>query len=75
MLKTSLIAAAIFAAASLPAQARDTRSHSCGASGYDCPRDSYGDSGVNRYCPPGQIPHSFPNGDGIRCETPDGYSR
>jgi hypothetical protein len=40
--------------------------------------DSYGSrhgspyDGVNRYCPPGQIPHSFPNGNGIRCETQDG---
>ena len=81
MLKSSLIAAALFAAVGLggaasPAQAQDMRAQrDCDATGYNCPRDSSRDSGVNRYCPPGLIPHSFPNGDGVRCQTQDGYWR
>ena len=81
MLKTSLFAAAMLAGSGLvvttgAASANEMRAQSyCGGSGHDCPRGTNGDSGVNRYCPPGQVPHSFPNGNGIRCETLDGQWR
>ena len=32
----------------------------------------YNDGGLGRYCPPGYYPHSWPNGNGIRCEAQDG---
>ena len=83
MSKISLIAAALFAVAgagatlAAPAFAEDMRAQaSCGVSGYDCNRHqeyrAYNDGGLGRYCPPGQYPHSFPGGSGIRCETVDG---
>ena len=38
-------------------------------SGWDSP-EAFG--GVNRFCGPGQIPESFPSGNGVRCELPGG---
>ena len=33
----------------------------------------YNDGGLGRYCPTGLYPHSFPGGEGIRCQNADGY--
>ena len=84
MSKTLLIAAALFAVSGFgatfaaPALAWGGGAQdSCAYNGYGCNRDhSYqfsSDGGLGRYCPPGQYPHSFPGGSGIRCETVDGY--
>ena len=83
MLKTTLAAAALFGAvagglilASGAAQAQNmVERASCRSNDQDCYRDYRGEEntgGFNRYCPPGQIPHVWGNGNGIRCETLDG---
>ncbi len=84
MSKILLFAAALFAvsgvgvtpAASALAQGARAQT-SCGPDGYGCNRGydnhAYNDGGLGRYCPPGQYPHSFPVGSGIRCEAVDGY--
>jgi hypothetical protein len=67
MLRTLTIAAVLLAA--VPAAADPWRGEGYGFGRRD-PNDVYG--GYNRYCPPGQIPQSFPNGNGVRCVLPDG---
>ena len=75
MLKTSLIAASLllmatggaFAQQDMRAQYPDN--HYGRYSGWGSP-EAFG--GVNRFCGPGQIPQSFPNGNGVRCELPNG---
>jgi hypothetical protein len=73
MLKVTLLAAALAAAGATAASAQDWRAQSNGW-GYG-PRGGYdndiGSSALGRNCPPGYYPHSFPNGNGIRCEPPD----
>ena len=75
MLKTSLLAAAFTLAAASFASAQDW-----GAQGYAAQAPGYGHapygydnstSALGRSCPPGYYPHSFPNGNGVRCESPD----
>ena len=78
MSKITLIAAVMaatlsgIAVSTVAASADETRAQSQWDSYGSRHSDSDAFSGVNRYCPPGQIPHSFPNGNGIRCETQDG---
>jgi hypothetical protein len=75
MLKTSLIAASLllmaaggaFAQQDMRAQYSDH--HYDRTSGWDSPEAF---TGVNRFCGPGQIPQSFPTGNGVRCELPNG---
>src|SRR4051812_29700860 len=45
-----------------------------GQRGYDNNNYSgkYNDGGLGRYCPPGYYPHSWPTGNGIRCEQQGG---
>jgi hypothetical protein len=81
MLKSSLIAAAVAAIwagglvlSSTAASAQGMRADmSCTVDG--CPHSNNSwysnDGGLGRYCPPGYYPHSFPGGNGIRCEAPD----
>ncbi len=74
MLKASLVAVALLAAAAgRPAVAQDMRAQACGPGDYgqNCYRNDYSGP-YNRYCPPGYYPHSFPNGNGIRCEAVEG---
>ena len=33
---------------------------------------AYNDGGLGRYCPPGEYPHSWTGGTGIRCEPVGG---
>jgi hypothetical protein len=67
----TLLAGAGFAA---PAFAQDYRAQSSSGP-YSESRNSapYNDGGLGRYCPPGQYPHSFPGGQGVRCQGADGY--
>jgi len=74
MLKISLIATSLLLMAGGSAFAHDIRAqypdNQWGHhSGYDSPEAF---SGVNRFCGPGQIPQPFPNGNGVRCELPNG---
>ena len=78
MLKTSLAIAALLAGAVviiLPASAQDMRAQaSCGPGsvGHSCYNNDYGSGPYSRYCPPGYFPHSWPNGNGVRCEEVGG---
>lgn len=77
MLKTSLIAASLLLTAAGGAFAQDMRAqypdnHYGRSSGWDSP-EAFG--GVNRFCGPGEIPQSFPDGNGVRCELPSGGYR
>lgn len=76
MLKSIMVAGALLAgAAELPAHAQDMRAQmTCGPGGYgaNCDRSGYGGGAYSRYCPPGYFPHSFPTGNGIRCEAVNG---
>ncbi len=84
MIRTWLITSAVAAISAgglmfLPgaASAQGMRADmSCTVDG--CPRSNNSwysnDGGLGRYCPPGYYPHSFPGGNGIRCEAPDGGS-
>jgi hypothetical protein len=76
MSKPAFILFALLAGAGLaaPAYAQDYRAQSSsgaygGESGSYAP---YNDGGLGRYCPPGQYPHSFPGGQGVRCQGEDG---
>ncbi len=69
MLKTMLVAAVLAAGATAASAQQDYRAQA--PYGYG----SHGgfpssDGGLGRYCPPGYYPHSWPNGNGIRCEPP-----
>ena len=75
MSNTKLFLAALLAGASLAAPAfaqQDYRAQSdygaYGGGGYA----PYNDGGLGRYCPPGQYPHSWTGGTGIRCEPVGG---
>jgi hypothetical protein len=68
MLKTVLIAA-LLAAGATAASAQDYRAQTPYGYGSQGGYPS-SDGGLGRYCPPGYYPHSFPNGNGIRCEPP-----
>jgi hypothetical protein len=78
MLKTSLIAASLLMMATGGALAQqDMRAqypdnHYGRYSGWDSPEAF---SGINRFCGPGEIPQSFPDGNGVRCELPGGGYR
>ena len=73
MLKTILIAAVLAAGATAASAQQEYRAQA--PYGYGS-QSGYGgsypssDGGLGRYCPPGYYPHSFPNGNGIRCEPP-----
>ena len=79
MLKASLIAAALVigVAGGAAAAASDAYApyhhrhyHKTYHSGwYNSPQAFVG---VNRYCGPGEIPQSFPDASGVRCELPGG---
>ncbi len=73
MMKSILIAAALTVAGAAGASAQDFRAQD---DGYSSGRARYGydnsSSALGRYCPPGQYPHSWPNGQGVRCEIADG---
>jgi hypothetical protein len=64
MIFLALLAGASFAA---PAFAQDYRAQSS-SGGYGGNYGAYNDGGLGRYCPPGQYPHSWTGGTGIRCE-------
>ena len=82
MLKTSLFAAAVLMMATGGALAsQDWRHPHHGRAHHHYQADNafnqwqnspqaYG--GVNRFCGPGQIPESFPSGNGVRCAFPGG---
>ena len=71
VLKIAALAALSFGLAAGPALADDMRApHADYDRGY-----SGAPVGVNQYCPPGEVPHSYPNGNGVRCQTLDGYWR
>ena len=70
MLKLTLVAAA-FAASATVAFAQDMRAQDYNGSNYGGNYGKYNDGGLGRYCPPGYYPHTWPTGNGIRCEAPD----
>jgi hypothetical protein len=83
MSRFSLIAAVVLATsgvslAATSASAQDMRAqYSSGPYGNNGYGGGYGygggsDGGLGRYCPPGYYPHSFPGGNGVRCEAQDG---
>ncbi len=72
MLKLTLIAALAGVAFISAAAAQDMRAQANGYGGWGYKNGYNIDSGVNRYCPPGFIPHSYPNGNGVRCESANG---
>ena len=77
----ALATLATAALAPLPASAQNTRAdNSCGFGGFGFGGDrncgsrfpeTYPPSTATN-CPPGQVPHVFPNGNGFRCTFPDG---
>jgi hypothetical protein len=69
MLKTALIAA-VLAAGATAASAQDYRAQAPYGSNGGYGGYPSSDGGLGRYCPPGYYPHSFPSGNGIRCEPP-----
>jgi hypothetical protein len=75
MSKPALILAALIAGGSLaaPAFAQDYRAQSYASPQGGGAYAPYNDGGLGRYCPPGQYPHSFPGGQGVRCQGLDGY--
>ncbi|MDE3176776.1 MAG: hypothetical protein KGM15_11800 [Pseudomonadota bacterium] len=72
MLKVAMIAAALTVAGASGAAAMHRRSYDdYGAQGgYG---HGNGTSAFGRYCPPGYFPHSFPDGNGVRCERGNSY--
>jgi hypothetical protein len=71
MLKTLLIAASLLSLGASGAFAQQEMHHQYRdhSQSYNSPEAF---TGVNRFCGPGQIPQSFPNGNGVRCELPSG---
>ena len=72
MLKASLIAAVLLTAGASAASAQDWRAQGQYGNGYNQGGYPSSDGGLGRYCPQGYYPHSFPGGNGIRCEAQDG---
>ena len=73
-----MLIALTFAAAFgvFPASANERRNGSMCSDygGYGAPNcgSSYSGGNPSWYCPPGQIPQVFPNGNGYRCQEYDG---
>ena len=75
MLKTSLIAASLLAAATGGAFAQQGGNppYPNNQYGYQSGPDSFNAfTGTNQYCGPGEIPEVFPFGTGVRCALPTG---
>jgi hypothetical protein len=82
MLAKMMIAAAVAATAFLasPAWAQSPQvdqrwysgNWSSGERGEGALGSTYNGSGAYWYCPPGQAPQSFPNGQGYRCQSTGG---
>jgi hypothetical protein len=75
MPKTAIAAALLaLAGASMSLATPAAAQNGCGANG--CNENyayhAYNDGGLGRYCPPGQYPHSWTGGTGIRCEPVGG---
>lgn len=69
MTKLSIAAALALA---LTATAASAQSSGYGQRNYNDGYGKYNDGGLGRYCPPGYYPHSWPTGNGIRCEQQGG---
>ena len=75
MLKTALIAASlvVLGASGAVAQEQMQSQHYGNSYGYASgPESPEAFGGINQYCGPGQVPHVWPFGDGVRCELPNG---